>query len=391
MQRWVLGVVVLCACGGGALITETDVRDTDASDVDTGDAGDTDAPSNERPWEERLRPHLDALQSIANAHDGNRAVGTSGYAASVDYVFNTLTAWGLTPERVPFEVRRYTPRSATLTVPGLTLIEDEDYTLMWYSPGAEATAPIQAVDLVLPPGSNPNTSPSGCEAEDFDGFEAGRIALIQRGSCTYEQKAGNAAASGASGVIIFNEGQPGRQDLVGGALSSAHMGTIPVIFTTFALGETLRTISEDIDLETDAETVTLMQDNVVATVRGDRDTEWILGAHLDSVPDGPGINDNGTGVAVVLEMAYWLSQHEVKDSVTVAFWGAEEIGLVGSSAYAERLSEDDINQIGGYLNLDMVGSPNAGRFVYAGDRAVAEDAPGTDRTRSSPIILTQRV
>ena len=108
--------------------------------------------------------------------------------------------------------------------------------------------------------------------------------------------------------------------------------------------------------------------------------------------DGPGINDNGTGVAVVLEMAYWLSQHEVKDSVTVAFWGAEEIGLVGSSAYAERLSEDDINQIGGYLNLDMVGSPNAGRFVYAGDRAGGRGYTGTRGYEiPSPIILTQRV
>lgn len=379
MQNWMLGCILLAACGGGTLAFDPDVEDTDISGEDTGEAMDTDN-TDEKPLlqESDLLGHLNALQTIANDHDGNRSVGTSGYDASVEYVYTTLLDWGLTPERHPFEVRRYTPRGATLRVPGLMLTEDEDYTLMWYSPGAETQAPVHAVDLMLPPGSSPNSSTSGCESDDFAEFPEGHIALIQRGSCTYEQKAQNASAAGASGVIIFNEGQSGRRDLVGGALSNRHEGSIPVIFTTFELGEQLVDIPAEISLQTDAETVTLMQDNVVATIAGESDTEWVIGAHLDSVPDGPGINDNGTGVAVVLEMARWLSMQDAKDSITVAFWGAEEIGLVGSTAYAQALSEPDVRQIGGYLNLDMVGSPNAGRFVYAGDRAIADDAPGTE-------------
>jgi len=383
MQKWAIVLSIFTACNGGTLDVDPDTDTPSYPGEDTGDAIDTDEVDEVAPLADRLTSHLSALQDIANAHEGNRSVGTSGYDASVDYVFNTLTDWGLTPTRVPFEVRSYTPTSATLTVPDLPLTEDEEYTLMWYSPGGEAEASVQPVDLVLPPGSNPNTSTSGCDPEDFDGFPEGRIALIQRGSCTYEQKAQNAAAAGASGVIVFNEGQSGRRGLVGGALSADHEGTIPVIFTTFELGERLVDVTDEINLQTVAETIVLTQDNVVATLDADSDTEWVIGAHLDSVPDGPGINDNGTGVAVVLEMARWLSSREVTDSITFAFWGAEEIGLVGSSAYAQALTESQVRQIGGYLNLDMVGSPNAGRFVYAGDRAIAEDAPGTETIKDA--------
>ena len=324
MRFW-FGALTLIGCASGTLDIDSDDTDTD---LDTDTDTDTD-PIPLPPLNERLLSPLNALQTIADNNEGHRSVGSSGYDASVDYVSDTLESFGLEPERHPFSLSYYNPKGATLEVPDLTLTEDEDYTLMWYSPGGDVTAPLHAVDIVIPPGEDPNTSTSACENDDFKDFPEGHIALIQRGSCFYEQKVQNAISNGAAGVIIFNEGQPGRQDLIGGTLDSEHSGRIPVVFTTYAVGEALAEVKEPVRLFVDAETVTLNQDNITATRQGNSGKRWVLGAHLDSVFQGPGINDNGTGVAVILEIGRYISSIDPNDSVTVSFWGAEEVGLVG--------------------------------------------------------------
>jgi aminopeptidase S len=94
----------------------------------------------------------------------------------------------------------------------------------------------------------------------------------------------------------------------------------------------------------------------------------MIGAHLDSVEDGPGIVDNGSGVATVLEIATKLgSKSAVRNMVRFAFFGDEESGAQGSSAYVEGLSDGERNKIKLYLNVDMVASPNGGYFVQGGD------------------------
>jgi aminopeptidase S len=95
----------------------------------------------------------------------------------------------------------------------------------------------------------------------------------------------------------------------------------------------------------------------------------VLGAHLDSVPNGPGINDNGSGSALVLEIARQARRLGVRPSrgLRFAWWGGEELGLVGSGRYVESLSGSARAQLRAYLNFDGVGSPNWGRFVYDGD------------------------
>jgi Zn-dependent M28 family amino/carboxypeptidase len=90
----------------------------------------------------------------------------------------------------------------------------------------------------------------------------------------------------------------------------------------------------------------------------------LFGAHLDSVPDGPGINDNGSGSAAVLEAALQLPA-QARQNVRFAFWGAEERGLIGSRYYVGNLSDDERRRVALYINLDMVGSPNFGRFVQS--------------------------
>jgi aminopeptidase S len=90
----------------------------------------------------------------------------------------------------------------------------------------------------------------------------------------------------------------------------------------------------------------------------------MAGGHLDSVPGGPGVNDNGSGVAALLEVARALAPRP-PGRVRLAFWGGEEEGLLGSRAYVRALSEDERNDIRAYLNFDMLGSPNSVPAVYS--------------------------
>jgi aminopeptidase S len=119
--------------------------------------------------------------------------------------------------------------------------------------------------------------------------------------------------------------------------------------------------------------------NVIAQMPGgDRAQTVMVGAHLDSVPEGPGINDNGSGSATVLELALQLAEldAEPRARVRFAFWGAEEIGLLGSRHYVEGLKAGEIEDISAYLNFDMIGSPNFTNTIYEGPDEV-EDVFGS--------------
>ncbi|SER70805.1 M28 family metallopeptidase [Streptomyces qinglanensis] len=105
---------------------------------------------------------------------------------------------------------------------------------------------------------------------------------------------------------------------------------------------------------------------------GDTGSTLMTGAHLDSVRSGPGINDNGSGSAGILETALAVSAADLEPAkhLRFAWWGAEERGLVGSGHYVDSLSKGELGKIDTYLNFDMIGSPNAGHFVYEDDAAV---------------------
>ncbi len=105
---------------------------------------------------------------------------------------------------------------------------------------------------------------------------------------------------------------------------------------------------------------------------GDTSQVVMAGSHLDSVSSGPGINDNGSGSAAVLETALAVSRAQYKPTkhLRFAWWGAEELGMVGSRTYVNRLATGDRSRISAYLNFDMIGSPNPGYFVYDDDPAI---------------------
>ncbi|MFN0025755.1 MAG: M28 family peptidase [Acidimicrobiales bacterium] len=327
--------------------------------------------------------HLNAFQAIANSNGGTRAAGTAGYDASVAYVQGQLTAAGYAVTVQPFSYDKFienTPATLSRTSPSPTTdyVYGADFFTMDYSGSGETTAAVTPVDLLLPPTGG---STSGCEASDFAGFPPGNIALLQRGTCTFRVKVDNAAAAGANGVIIFNEGNaPDRVDLFGGTLSPP-LAPIPVVSASFARGqEWATTAGLTLHLTTDTAAATITTNNVLADTPGGRaDRMVVVGAHLDSVAEGSGINDNGSGSAAILEIARKLAGTNVRNKVRFAFWGGEEDGLIGSTHYVNQLSKTDIKRHAANLNFDMLASPNFVRFVYDGDGSASTVGPnGSD-------------
>jgi aminopeptidase Y len=233
---------------------------------------------------------------------------------------------------------------------------------MSYSGSGDATTLVQAVDIMYPPGPNADDSTSGCEASDFAGFTPGNIALIQRGTCYFSTKALNAQAAGAVGVIIFNEGQPGRTDVIFGTLGGPGV-TIPVVGATFALGEELYNLSltgpVTVHLSVDAITEDRTSQNVIGTLEGLEPDQGIvyIGGHYDSVSAGPGANDDASGVAGVLEAARVLGTkgHRTKATLKFLAFGSEEIGLDGSYWYVVENYGEVTSKGLGMVNLDMIG------------------------------------
>lgn len=322
-----------------------------------------------------IQIHLQALQDIADANGGTRAASTPGYEQSVDYVVAMLEGAGYDVVRQPFDFPYFmeiSPAQLEQIVPDPTTYPyaaaDGFYTMSYSGSGVVAES-VQGVDLMLPPGDAANSSTSGCEAADFAGFTPGNIALIQRGSCTFLLKAQNAEAAGAAGVVIFNEGQPGRTDAILGTLSEPSV-SIPVVGAAFAVGEDLSVGGAHARLVVDAVSEVRTTENVIAQTQGGRSDRVVLvGAHLDSVSEGPGIQDNGSGSAGILEIALQMAAlgTEPRNKVRFAWWGAEEAGLLGSQYYVDQLTPREIKNIALNLNFDMIGSPNFVRFVYDGD------------------------
>jgi Zn-dependent M28 family amino/carboxypeptidase len=335
--------------------------------------------------------HERVFQSIANMNGGTRSSGTPGYDASAAYVKRRLEAAGYEVSEQEFTFpffRDVAPPELQQTTPNA---KDYATATFVYSGSGDVTADLVPTnDIEIPPGPLPTSSTSGCEATDFPAETRGNVALIQRGVCTFEQKARNAQTAGATAVIIFNEGQQGRTDLTTGTLNVPDF-TIPVVGASFADGQELYELDQggDVTVRVSASTESNLEakaTNIIAdTPGGNPDEVVVVGAHLDSVPAGPGINDNGSGSASQLETALQMAKLGIQPrrKMRFAFWGAEEFGLLGSEHYVANLG-DELSTIYANLNFDMVGSPNYVRFVYDGDNSafppsdtVAEGPPGS--------------
>ncbi len=312
-----------------------------------------------------VRAHQAALQAIADANNGIRTSGTPGYDQSVEYVAQKLAAAGYQVTVQPFQFQTFISLSPAILEqvspsPTGPIVNN----IMSYSGSGDNTA---AVSTVLPI--------TGCNASDFAGFPVGHIALISRGACTFALKATNAYNAGASGVVIYNN-IPG---VLNGTLTNSFTLDISVTSVTQAVGQQLAaTPGLVLRLKTDTFRGIATTSNVLAETPGGNPNNVVMaGAHLDSVNAGPGIQDNGSGSAAILEVALQMAKVKPVNKVRFAWWGAEESGLVGSRFYVNNLSQEDLNKIALYLNFDMIGSPNHVFFIYDGDDSDAVGAgPG---------------
>ena len=319
--------------------------------------------------------HERVFQRIANNNGGTRASGTPGYAASAAYVKRTLRNAGYNVSEQDFTFpfyRELAPAELSQVSPTPTDYETATYS---YSGSDDVTGQVVPTnDVLVPPPATPGST-SGCEPGDFTPAAADRpqVALVQRGTCTFEIKVANAVAAGYDAVIIFNEGQPGRDELFAGDLGRPF--GVPVVGLSFADGAALYAQAQAGTVTVRVTTSTEVTDaaptsNVLAeTPGGDADRVIVVGAHLDSVVEGAGINDNGSGVSAILEIAVQMAKLNItpRQKVRFAFWGAEESGLLGSEYYVAQLSDAQLGRIYANLNFDMLGSTNYVRFVYDGD------------------------
>lgn len=321
-----------------------------------------------------VREHRAALQAIADVSAGTRTSGTPGYDASVAYVVDELEAAGYDVAIQPFAFRTFVALRPTVfervAPPPAGPIPNR---VMSYSGSGDVTASVTALPVA------PADATPGCEAAGFAGVPAGDIASIGRGACAFALKATNAYAAGAVGVVKFNN------------LPGAFGGTLG---NRFALDIPVTAVAQDVGLEL-AATAGLVLRLKAATFRGlatsysvlaetsggDPDNVIMVGAHLDSVNEGPGINDSGSGSAAILETAVQMARVRPLNTVRFAWWGAEESGLVGSSRYVTELSADESAAIALYPNSDMIGWPNHGLFVYDGDDS---DGVGAGPARPAP-------
>ena len=311
--------------------------------------------------------HLQAFQRIADANDGTRASGTPGYDASAAYVVERLRAAGYTPTVQEFEFPYFQELSPATVTAGSQTIET---LVLTYSGAGSVTGTTVPIDVV--PGSG-TASTSGCETADFAGVDlsgANDVVVVQRGTCAFAIKAANAEAAGAEALIV---GQRSDQPGVLAGTLGAPGATIPIVGVDYADLLALTT-PQTVTVTTDTVSELRQTSNVIAQTSGRTDNVAMVGAHLDSVVEGPGINDNGSGSAGILEVAEAYAKTKPTNAVRFAWWGAEELGLLGAEFYVSELSQVEQDAIGLYLNFDMIASPNFARMVYDGDDSDGQGA-----------------
>lgn len=336
------------------------------------------SPASVLIYSSSLMKNLERLDEIATANGGNRAFGLPGYEASVDYVMSkisdskTYDSWTQDFPALYNDVVSITFR-----------VDDTDYYVFGptYSPSTSdegVTAP-----LVLGPSGE-----AACTAAGYEGLDVtDKMVLVQRGLCpdgsTIAGKIRAAVAAGAGNVILYNN----VPTLVtGGTLSAPDpVGYRSSGFINQDDGEALAArLEAGESIEAYFQHTQIVEERITQNVfaeskGGDEEYVIMLGAHLDSVKAGAGINDDGSGSTLLLEIFKGLQKLGFRNKIRLAWWGAEENGLVGSRYYTTQLNNTaEADNILLYLNFDMVSRGYFGVFDGDGSTHGLAGAPGSD-------------
>ncbi|KAG6081437.1 hypothetical protein E4U16_007457 [Claviceps sp. LM84 group G4] len=311
---------------------------------------------------ENLQARAEKLYAFAKESEGEfghptRVIGSKGHLATIDYIKSQLAA--LTGY---YNVSQQTFGATSGKVHGFRLIigskTPNTTTAMGLTPPTVHKQPVSG-DLIL-------VDNVGCQESDYPSTVRGNIAFIKRGECAFGLKSALAGKAGAVAAVVYNT-DPNE---LNGSLSTPSKDQV----ATFGLGgregdEYAEQLSRGRVMSASAfinSTVnTIQTNNVVAqTTGGDPNNCVMLGGHSDSVTEGPGINDDGSGSMSVLEVAVQLARYRVKNCVRFAWWSAEEEGLVGSDYYVASLSDEENRKVRLFMDYDMMASPNFAYQIY---------------------------
>ncbi|CAF3442452.1 unnamed protein product [Rotaria socialis] len=356
---------------------------------------------------DEVMSYLNGLQRIGKAEHGTRAVGTSGFNATLDFIRSYLTAntnYKVTTS-VFSVIQTALAREPILmssingNVVNHTYSASASSTEFYYVQHTRSANFSDYVDLTV----IPNVGCSDADWRKASPPPAGRVVLVKRGDCTFVEKGELASKYKAAALLLYNDGTaPDRMAPL--FVTLGENNTLPALFLSFDLGQKLATAATEMragNVRAKLNIVRrsdfpILSANICAdTPTGDPTQTIVIGSHSDSVTDGVGINDNGSGTAANLALAVTLARlfrspayPKYKYRVRFCWWGAEELGLLGSDFHVkqaktlntigDRLSDYLIN-----LNYDMLGSPNYIFGIYDGRTAnnatPPEALPGSNK------------
>ncbi|KAI8629080.1 aminopeptidase [Xylariaceae sp. FL1651] len=292
-----------------------------------------------------------------------RVIGSEGHQRTLDYIASEIGRLG---DYYKYSTQAFPAVMGQVFQSRLVLGHDvpKSAVAMSLTPPTAGKEPVYG-DLVL-------VENEGCEASDYPAESSGKIAFIMRGSCPFGTKSELAGKAGAVAAVVFNSNSGGLSGTLG-APSPHHIATFglsredaePVI-NKLKAGKAVDSIAFIDSVVNTINTTNI----IVQTVEGDPDNCVMLGAHSDSVGEGPGINDDGSGSMTLLEVATQLTNFSVNNCVRFAWWAGEEEGLLGSDYYVDTLPEEENNKIRLFMDYDMMGSPNFAYQIYNATNAV---------------------
>jgi aminopeptidase YwaD len=285
---------------------------------------------------------------------GPRESATEQEREAAEHLASQFGEMGYLVEVQPFSVERLSPEES-----GLTLHTDNPVTEKMEVAPLSGSSFGEVSGLLVPVG----LGRLGDIPEE--GLER-KIALSQRGEITFRRKAQNAEEAGAVGVVIYNNESGNFRGSLGGSAD------IPVVSVSRSDGQRMEELVSAGEVEA---TVSLVVEetpsrNVIAEKPGTGDEVVIIGAHYDTVRNISGANDNASGTAVILTIARELSEKSFPFTVRFIAFGSEEVGLLGSRAYVDALSEAERGQIMAMMNFDALGSGTS--LVLLGDSRLTE-------------------
>ncbi|MDA0163981.1 M28 family peptidase [Solirubrobacter ginsenosidimutans] len=353
------------------------------------------------------------LNAIGLSNENNRLTASQGNFESVNYVIGELRKIGYNPtlvpyantsspnawsERTPSTLEVVTSPNQTTLPNGKTFVNGtaatSDFAQMTWSQSADITAQvIPAARIQIPPPATADTVRSGCSMSDFPAAVKDNLVLVQRGGCTELVKAINARANGAKGLIIMNEGQTGRTASAR-YVSQTYPGTVG-LGVTYALGQQLYEAAQTgpvtLRFKSDNNlTLRIDYDISAETPGGDPTRVLQVGAHIDGVAAGPGINDDGTGTAMNLTIASQIMKLGITPKYKIRFgwFSGEEQGLFGSTFFVNQLNSLQTTQTLAMLDYDMIASTNWIPFMYVPNDVTEPTLPAAQRAAEATLSKT---